>query len=183
MFCRHYRLCVADFQTFSQRVNVMNPKENAESLGHIIFDHDGTLVQTDLRDSAIFEGMRELLHELKGLGFELYVWTSRPRKSTQESLKKFDIHNYFTAIYCYDDGLPKPHPMGLSKLTEGFAKQKILHIGDSLSDLEGAKAYNIEVVLACWNDTSQVNKYKHITDYSAHNLVELRSIIKGKFHV
>lgn len=161
----------------------MCPKEKKLPPGHIVFDHDGTMVKTDVFPYVLFDGIRELLNELKLLGYELYVWTSRPRRSTQESLKKFDIQHLFTDIFCYDDGLPKPNPMGLIQLTQGLPKNKILHIGDSFSDLEGAKAYGIEVVLACWNNTDQVDKYSDMTDYTALNLGELREIIKGKFYV
>lgn len=161
----------------------MDSMNNLTQTGHIIFDHDGTLVKTDVFPYLLFDGIRELLADLKSQGFTLYVWTSRPRNSTLESLKKFDIGGFFTEIYCYDDGLPKPHPMGPMRLTKGFPKDKILHIGDSRGDLEGAQAYGIEVVLACWNDPIHVDKYNDITYYTALNLSELRKIIKGKFNV
>lgn len=161
----------------------MGPKDNLTPPGHIIFDHDGTLVKTDVFPYLLFDGIRELLSDLKKSGFELYVWTSRPRSSTQESLKRFEIQQFFTEIYCYDDGLPKPSPMGLIKLTDGIAKDKILHIGDSFGDLEGARAYGIQAVLACWNNPDQVNNYKEFADFTALDLLELRQIIKGKFYV
>lgn len=162
----------------------MKQKDISVPLGYIVFDHDGTLVKTDVCPTILFEGIRELLEELKSAGFELYVWTSRPRASTQESLKKFALGPFFSDIYCYDDGLPKPSPNGLAQLTEGIKKDKILHIGDSLTDIDGAKAYGIEVVLACWNNPDQVQKYNvDSAIYTAVNLKELRAIIKGKFHV
>ncbi len=161
----------------------MNSLEKKKIPGHIIFDHDGTLVDTDHSPYSLFSGMRELLIELKSQDFELYIWTARPRRSVLETAKKLDFAHFFTGLYCYDDGLSKPHPMGLLSLTEGIPKSEILHIGDSLSDIEGAKAFGIEVVHACWNSPNQVNKYIHIANFSAINLEQCKSIIKGKFHV
>lgn len=163
----------------------MGPVVNQAPKGHIIFDHDGTLVNTEARTFVLFEGMKELLSELKSQGFRLYVWTSRPRKSTLESLNRFELESFFYEIYAYDDGLPKPHPMGPEQLTEGISKNNILHIGDSSTDIDGAKAYGIEVVLACWSGTFQVMnlKEKNQADYSALNLQQLKEIIKGKFYV
>ena len=161
----------------------MNPKEKKHIQGHIIFDHDGTLVNTGTYPFSLFMGVRELLVELKNLNFKLYVWTARPRESTLESLKKLDIENFFSDLFCYDDGLPKPNSMGLHKLTDGIEKNKILHIGDSLTDVEGAKAFGIEVIAACWNSPDQVNKYKDIADFTALNLRECGEIIKRKFYV
>jgi phosphoglycolate phosphatase len=154
-------------------------------LGHIIFDHDGTLVNTEGVSFSLFEGMRELLSDLKTEGFELYVWTSRPRISALESLKHFEIIHFFTDFYCYGDGPSKPHPMGLNQLVGGVPKNKILHIGDSYSDIEGAQIFEIDVVLACWAQSNQVMilKENHLTELSAMNLSELRDIIKRKFYV
>ena len=151
--------------------------------GHIVFDHDGTLVNTDRSPYLLFAGMKELLIELKAAQFELYIWTARPRRSVIETIEKLGIRQFFSDIYCYDDGTPKPHPMGLLKLTEGINKNNILHIGYSLTDIEGAHSFGIEVIAACWNSPDQVNKYQVIADYTALDLNQCRSIIKGKFYV
>lgn len=149
--------------------------------GHIIFDHDGTLVDTNASPFILFKGMKELLSDLKSQNFELFIWTARPRRSTIESIKRLEIAHYFTEIYCFDDGIPKPHPMGLAELTDGQNKEKILHIGDSFTDFDGAKAYGIEVVAACWNTPDQVEKYVQFADYVALTIDECRQIIERKF--
>ena len=157
--------------------------ENLNSPGHIVFDHDGTLVNTDISPFILYEGIRELLDDLKSKGFILHIWTARPRRSVLKSTDDLGILIYFTDIFCSDDGPSKPNPFGLAKLTSGIGKNEILHIGDSLSDIEGAKAYGIEVVAACWNNPNQVNNYKEIANYTAIDLNQCRQIIKGKFYV
>jgi phosphoglycolate phosphatase len=149
--------------------------------GHIIFDHDGTLVDTNKSPFVLFKGVRELLQELKARHFELFIWTARPRRSTIESIKRLEISRYFTEIYCFDDGIPKPHPMGPAELTAGVPKEEILHIGDSLTDFDGAHAFGIEVIAACWNAPDQVQKYAQFADYTALTIDECRQIIEKKF--
>jgi phosphoglycolate phosphatase len=156
--------------------------KNSAVKGHIIFDHDGTLVDTNTSPFILFKGMKELLQDLKSQQFELFIWTARPRRSTIESIKRLDVAQYFTEIYCFDDGIPKPHPMGLAELTNGQPKEKILHIGDSLTDFDGAKAYGIEVIAACWNTPDQVQKYVQLADYIALTIDECRQIIFKKFN-
>jgi phosphoglycolate phosphatase len=161
----------------------MNAKELLNPRGHIIFDHDGTLVNTDGSAYTLFVGVKDLLIELKALEFELYIWTARPRRSVIESITKLEIASFFTDIYCYDDGLPKPYPDGLKKLTDGISKKDILHIGDSLTDIDGAHNYGIEVVAACWNNPNDIFNYQKIADYTAIDASICLEIIKGKFYV
>ena len=149
--------------------------------GHIIFDHDGTLVKVGGGQFQLFEGMKELLLELKKQNFALYIWTARPRSSVQQIIAKLDIASMFDAIYCYDDGVPKPHPEGLKQLTIGIDKKKILHIGDSSSDIEGAKAYGVDVIAACWNDPKQKDFFVKSTPLIASTLEECKKIIRGKY--
>ncbi len=151
--------------------------------GHIIFDHDGTLVNTEGPVVELFPGIKALLIFLVKEDFKLSLWTARPRRSTLEIINHLEIFSYFSQIYCYDDGAPKPHPAGLAKLTQGFSKLDCLHIGDSPGDFQGAHDFGIEVVAACWNNANTVEKYSQLADYTALNLDDCKKIIKGKFNV
>lgn len=149
----------------------------------IVFDHDGTLVCTETPEFSLFPGIKELLVDLTNAGFLISVWTARPHKSTVESLKRLGIAEYIGEIYGYDDGLPKPHPMGLMKITEGIGKESLLHVGDSLGDLDGAKAFGIPVIAACWNSTIQVEIFRQRTPYLAMKPGDCRGIIEKLFNV
>lgn len=149
----------------------------------IIFDHDGTLVDTDVPDFKLFDGIKELLVDLSRAGFEMSVWTARSHRSTAESLERLEIASYFWEIYGNDDGFPKPNPWGLAKITEGFEKKNLLHVGDSVGDLEGASAFGIDVIAACWNSTNQVEIFKRKTPFLAMTPDDCRKIISDKFNV
>jgi phosphoglycolate phosphatase len=151
--------------------------------GMIIWDHDGTLVNTDTPDFKLFPGIKELLVDLTSAGFEMSVWTARGHHSTVESLKNLQIASFFREIYGHDDGLPKPHPSGLGTISEGIAKRSLLHIGDSLGDVEGAQSFGIEVIAACWNSTNQVEIFKRKKAFLAMTPDECREIIAKKFNV
>lgn len=151
--------------------------------GMIIFDHDGTLVNTDVPDFKLFDGIKELLVDLSEAGLEMSVWTARSHRSTVESLKRLEVINYFSEIYGNDDGLSKPNPWGLTKITEGLEKKKLIHIGDSLGDLEGASSFGIDVIAACWNSTNQVEIFKRKTPFLAMTPDDCRKIIAAKFNV
>ncbi len=147
----------------------------------VIFDHDGTLVNTELREYVLFPGIKELIIHLKENGFKLSVWTARSKESTKQSLLRLEIHEYFDEIYGHDSGFPKPHPMGLENLSLGYEKSKVIHIGDSLADLEGALNFGIDVIAACWNNPNQVKNFKQKTDMIALAPIDCESYIFKKF--
>ncbi len=147
----------------------------------VIFDHDGTLVNTELRDYALFPGIKELLLSLKLQGFKLSVWTARSSESTKASLSRLEIYGFFEEIYGHDNGFPKPHPMGLENLSAGFEKSQVLHIGDSLADLDGALNFGIDVIYACWNNSNRVQNFKEKTTMVAMSPKECDGLISKKF--
>ncbi|MEA9356456.1 HAD-IA family hydrolase [Bacteriovorax sp. PP10] len=149
----------------------------------VIFDHDGTLVDTETPDFKVFPGIKELLVDLNNAGFEMAVWTARSHRSTVESLKNADIASFFGEIYGHDDGISKPHPMGLSQITNGIDRESVIHIGDSLGDLDGANAFGIAVIAACWNSTNQVEIFKRKTPFVAMTPADCKVIIAKKFNV
>ncbi len=150
----------------------------------IIFDHDGTLMHTETRQFTLFPKMKELILDLKDQGFHLSVWTARGHASTVNSLKNAGIMEYFDEVYGHDDGLSKPHPMGLVKLTDGFLKKNVLHIGDSLADVSGALGFGIQVIYACWNNPNQVQNQSEIDNvFVAEKVEDCRSIIEKKFGI
>lgn len=149
----------------------------------VVFDHDGTLVCTETPEFRLFPGIKELLVDLVKNDFHISVWTARPHKSTVESLKRLGIAEYIGEIYGCDDGIGKPHPVGLMKVTQGIEKENLIHIGDSLGDLDGAKAFGIPVIAACWNSTIQVEIFRAKTPFIAMTPADCRPIIESHFNV
>lgn len=121
----------------------------------IVFDHDGTLVDTRGLNPLVFPKIPELLSELSQLNVDLYLWSLRPRSSLVRITKEVGIFHYFRDLGGADDGLnPKPHPEGLMRLLDGYEKNFVCHIGDGGGDYNGAKMLKIPFIAACWNDPS-----------------------------
>ena len=157
--------------------------ENISNKKMVIFDHDGTLINTDTPNFKVFSGIKELLVDLQIAGVEMSVWTARSHHSTQESLKNAEIDGFFNEIYGHDNGMAKPHPMGLTQITNGISKNSVIHVGDSLGDLDGANSFGIAVIAACWNNANQVDIFKQRTPFVAMTIKECRDIIAKKFNV
>ncbi len=120
----------------------------------IVFDHDGTLVDTR-GVPVLFPGIEKLLTDLSSRQVDLYLWSLRPRASLVRITKELAIYNYFRDLRGSDDGHnPKPHPEGLRDLLFGYEYDKVCHVGDGVGDFSGASALKIPFIAACWIDPS-----------------------------
>lgn len=99
---------------------------------------------------VLFDEMKDLLIKLGESGYRLYVWTARDRMSTLSILKSLDVAKFFYEFRCLDDTIPKPHPMGLQEMLEGVDKSKVIMIGDSITDIQGAREFGCKSIGALW---------------------------------
>jgi len=122
---------------------------------HIIFDCDGTLIDTKHGPKyKVYPGIKELITELSKSN-TLYVWTARDRVSTRRILQENGILQYFHLLSTMSDALPKPHVGGLIDLVGNVTKKSVCIIGDSGNDVIGAKSFGVMCIGAAWNpDTS-----------------------------
>lgn len=124
-------------------------------LGHIVFDFSGTLaMQSSSGKTELYPDMLTLLEKLKSSGFEIYLWTALSRSSSIRYLEQLKISSFFSSISTASDGFPKPDPRGLDDLLHGVEKNKVVVIGDSPSDMIGAKSFGVYAIGALWNGYS-----------------------------
>src|SRR5688572_28874148 len=112
---------------------------------HVVFDCDGTLIDTSVPKYRLFPGVKELLLELS-LEHTLYVWTARGRASTLRILQDLGVVHLFEGFSTIDDAPPKPHIGGLLNLLGSTAKESICVIGDSSNDMLGAQNFGVVAI-------------------------------------
>jgi phosphoglycolate phosphatase-like HAD superfamily hydrolase len=125
-------------------------------LFHVVFDCDGTLVDTSSTKYILYPSIKTILTDLSQRAV-LSVWTARDRISTIRILNENQISPIFEAIYSSDDAFPKPHVKGLEELTCGSDKSKVFVVGDSRMDMMGAKNFGAKAIGALWNGQSHPN--------------------------
>lgn len=94
------------------------------------------------------EKLKPTLEELKNCGLILGVVTSDAPLVAEECLKKLGIREFFSFVISDDGEMPaKPNPKSIDFLCEKFAlpKDKLLMVGDTLTDIAYAKAGGITV--------------------------------------
>ena len=85
----------------------------------------------------LFDGVHELLNDLKSAGHILTVATGKSRLGLDRAFKHSGLGSLFLASRCADECHSKPHPQMLDELMAefGMAPENTLMIGDTSHDL------------------------------------------------
>ncbi|MBD3792889.1 MAG: HAD family hydrolase [Campylobacterales bacterium] len=117
--------------------------------------------QTELQ---LYDGILELLNELKSKGYLLGLATNAYRVSTLQSLTHLDILHYFDSIACYDDvEKGKPHPFMLHKILEelNISHSDAFFIGDGHRDELASQAAEIDYLMVNWGFSDHETNVLH----------------------
>ncbi|MBD3807910.1 MAG: HAD family hydrolase [Epsilonproteobacteria bacterium] len=105
------------------------------------------------KELELYEGITDMIHELKQRNFKIAVATNAYRKSALESLTHLGIVQHFDSVVCFDDvGLGKPAPDMLFKILDDFGLQKeeSVFVGDGERDMMAAKNANMDFIMVNW---------------------------------
>ena len=98
--------------------------------------------------SHLFEGVTDMLDELKSTGFTLAIATGKSRGGLDHSIIEHDVAHYFSTTRCAGEYLSKPHPemlLGIVDDTQTNTEQTLM-IGDSEHDLMMANNAGIDSI-------------------------------------
>ncbi|HEY4372819.1 MAG TPA: HAD-IA family hydrolase [Burkholderiales bacterium] len=92
-------------------------------------------------DLLLFDGMAELLADLKAQHYWLAVATGKSRAGLDRALKGTELVKVFDGSRCADETHSKPHPQMLIDLMDRFGAEpaRTLMIGDTTHDSQMAK--------------------------------------------
>jgi phosphoglycolate phosphatase len=112
------------------------PEARYPELG-LRYRHHYALHQNDI---TLFEGVLQLLLELKERGHLLAVATGKSRRGLDEALLAVELKGCFDSSRTADETAGKPHPRMLHELMSEFGvkPERTLMIGDTTHDLQMA---------------------------------------------
>jgi phosphoglycolate phosphatase len=101
------------------------------------YRHHYALHQNDI---TLFEGVLQLLLDLKERGHLLAVATGKSRRGLDEALQAVELKGCFDSSRTADETAGKPHPRMLHELMSEFGvkPERTLMIGDTTHDLQMA---------------------------------------------
>lgn len=98
----------------------------------------------------LFEGARELIHDLHARGHLLAVATGKARRGLDRAFGHSGLEPYFHASRTADETFSKPHPAMVEELLDELMvpKERALMIGDTSHDLQMARNAGIDSLAA-----------------------------------
>ncbi|MCG6200483.1 HAD family hydrolase [Psychromonas antarctica] len=105
-------------------------------------------IDLNQQQTPFYSGIREWLFSLREQGYLLAVATGKGRGGLDRMLQEYNVKNLFSATYCADETISKPHPLMINKILEDLNMQshQALMVGDSSYDLEMANNANVDCV-------------------------------------
>lgn len=129
--------------------------------------------------SKIYEGIKELLENLRNLGKSLNVVTLKSKEITINILKYLDIYKYFDNIIGMCDEFPNQNKKEMLKyVTDKIDSDKAIMIGDRKSDIEAGNYCKIDTLAVLYGMDSYDTLSTANPTFFADNSNEIFEIIK-----
>ena len=120
-------------------------------------------------ENTVYDGIPELLKELKRKGVTVALATSKPYEFAVQILKHFDLYQYFDYFGAADmDGTVSKKEDVIARLLKQFgdaASSSILMIGDRAQDIAGARANGLPSAGVLWGYGSREELQSAGTDH------------------
>ncbi len=127
------------------------------------------------RKLHFFDGVKELLIELKAKDIFLGIATSRTKEELNELDELLEYINLFDVVITSDMvTLPKPNPESINIIIDKFnlRREETIYIGDSENDLIAAKDAHIYFGFANWENKNIISKYDYLFE-EPHDISKL----------
>lgn len=121
------------------------PSEAVEDYKRISIENQG--------DIRLIPKMKEVINYLYSNNKKMAIYTGKDHERTLSTLKLLDIIMYFDLVVASDDlNKPKPYPDGVNFIMKSLSvsKEQTILIGDSLYDIQSAKAAGIASAFVNW---------------------------------
>lgn len=118
----------------------------------------------------IFEGMSDVVADLRGAGRGCSVATGKSRKGLQSALVSSGLGSHFDITRCADETRSKPDPRMLEEILVfyGIEPAEAVMIGDTRYDLEMAQRIGMPSIGVEWG----VHKRDVLGNYGPHAIVD-----------
>ncbi len=136
--------------------------------------------KTGIFQNAIYDGIKELLSDLKKSGKKLVVATSKPEHFAKIVLEHFDILKYFDFLggaSLDESRSEKNEVMEYAVKTCNIDTSRAIMIGDRHFDIDGAKLFGMDSIGVLFGYGTREELEKSGATYIADSADEIRKIL------
>ena len=139
-------------------------------------EHHDRLIQA-------FDGVEDMLRELKADGHRLGVVTSKMEGFARRGLRLFGLEEYFEVGVFHDDTAthkPDPAPLLLAAERGGVAPSTVTYVGDSTHDIIAGRAAGMRTIAVLWGPFDRAVLEAERPDHLVAHPAELLAILRAK---
>ncbi len=136
--------------------------------------------------ASLYPGIKQLLEFVKKRGLLVCLFTGKGSRTTQISLEKFGIGQYFDMVVTGDDVEHfKPSGDGINRIMKRFSlrPEEVLMVGDSVADIKASRESGVRVAAVVWDSYSKENVIQTATDHLFHTVQDFRSWLEVNLRV
>lgn len=130
--------------------------------------------------TALLPGAKEAVERLRSNGARLGILTNSGRKGAAESLRLAGISSSFEFVLTRDETeVMKPRPEGIAMAASriGLPKSSVYYVGDSLYDIQAAKAAGVLMVSVATGSYAEGRLKSAGADWVIPNLTGLCAVL------
>ena len=132
--------------------------------------------------TAPYEGIPELLDQLKQTGIHLCVLSNKPHEISIQIVKEYFGESTFEIILGKSADFPvKPDPTSCLYLISqlGLERSEVLYVGDSNVDMQTARNAGLTKCGVCWGFRSEAELKAEGADHLAHTTEDIYTLVAG----
>jgi phosphoglycolate phosphatase len=146
-----------------ESLNILFPDVEKEVREQLILHYSHAFFSKRASKNDVFQGVYEMLIELKARGFLLAVATGKSRSGLDRAMKGSELSGFFDITRCADETISKPDPKMVDEIIDelSVSRDKVVIVGDSAHDMAMAENAGIAsiAVLCGANSQAQLQKY------------------------
>lgn len=133
------------------------------------------LLQEDLRELAVYDGIPQVLRTLSRR-HTIVILTSNARKGVEQTLRRNALEGFIARIYDGRSPGSKAEKIRNSMEAFGFQEAQTFMIGDALSDITEGKKAKVKTIAVTWGFQSRERLWQGKPDFIAerpHDLIRI----------
>lgn len=144
------------------------------------FHHYGELEQKNESTALPYSGAMAVLQQLDQAGLRSAVVTNKQRRFAVELLQRLGLNRWIHAVVGGDScerRKPDPQPLQFACESLGLQSQQVLMVGDSINDVQAARAADIAVICVTYGYNEGQDPRTLPCDAWIDNLAELPTLL------